>query len=75
MLGLLDSQYLRAATWHVNCLSVCKRSRLLSKKAALPVILWIYGGSNVMGDVAFYGPIEHLCRNQVHNKLHTTTIP
>lgn len=73
-LGLFDSQCLCAAAWQhaVGASELCCRSRSLgSKAAALPVIVWIYGGSNVMGDVAFYGPIEHLCSNQVPETSYT----
>ena len=30
---------------------------------SLPVLVWIYGGMNVIGDVEFYGPIEYLSQS------------
>ncbi|CAK9082779.1 unnamed protein product [Durusdinium trenchii] len=31
---------------------------------SLPVLVWIYGGMNVIGDVEFYGPIENIVRKR-----------
>ena len=38
--------------------------RLGKKPPKLPVIVWIYGGSNIQGSVEFYGPIENLVRKR-----------
>ena len=45
-------------------LNVFLPSKHLRGTAKLPVIVWIYGGSNIMGSVEFYGPIENLVRQR-----------
>eukprot|EP00931_Biecheleriopsis_adriatica_P039434 TRINITY_DN22551_c0_g1_i1.p1 TRINITY_DN22551_c0_g1~~TRINITY_DN22551_c0_g1_i1.p1 ORF type:complete len:571 (+),score=79.44 TRINITY_DN22551_c0_g1_i1:70-1782(+) len=38
----------------------------VGREAHLPVFVWIYGGSNVVGSVDFYGEIENIVRKKDH---------
>merc|ERR1712176_160845 len=38
----------------------------LAHKGSLPVFVWIHGGSNMEGSVAFYGAIDNIVRRTDH---------